>query len=310
MSSLEELDSLISKRHSEWLDNWFAKNASPPDDKIYHYTDSNGLLGILESRIFWGTDIRHLNDTSELTHGIELVRHQLDETASRQTSIMKAFLSMVRDNFHSFSDGLLNPYVSCFCQNGDLLSQWRGYGVSGVGYTIGIRPCSRREIVNPAPNISLRRVIYDPDGQLKLINDSIAQLLEFAGYVFADNSIDQVKAELRLLSFFRQEIGDYLWCFKNDAFSEEQEWRFMYLTGPNDKAPRKIHFRSTSSGITPYVELDIFNLHNGSEYLDIFEIVCGPVLDPEKSVKTIRSLLSSLKYEGVEVRKSLIPLRQ
>jgi len=32
---------------------------------LYHYTDSAGLQGILESRTLWATDIRYLNDETE-----------------------------------------------------------------------------------------------------------------------------------------------------------------------------------------------------------------------------------------------------
>src|SRR5215475_13210504 len=39
---------------------------------LYHYTDGRGLKGILESGRVWFTDYRHLNDPSELTHGIEM----------------------------------------------------------------------------------------------------------------------------------------------------------------------------------------------------------------------------------------------
>ena len=41
---------------------------------LYHYTDGRGLKGILESGRVWFTDYRHLNDPSELTHGVDMAR--------------------------------------------------------------------------------------------------------------------------------------------------------------------------------------------------------------------------------------------
>ena len=35
---------------------------------IYHFTDPNGLIGILSSDELWATDIWFLNDSSELFH--------------------------------------------------------------------------------------------------------------------------------------------------------------------------------------------------------------------------------------------------
>jgi hypothetical protein len=44
-------------------------NAKPRPRIIYHYTDAKGLKGILESGALWLTDIRNLNNPSELKHG-------------------------------------------------------------------------------------------------------------------------------------------------------------------------------------------------------------------------------------------------
>ncbi|EJG2383281.1 hypothetical protein HMPREF1144_0490 [Klebsiella sp. OBRC7] len=38
--------------------------------KIYHYTDLNGLKGIIESGSLWATHFSFLNDSNELTHGM------------------------------------------------------------------------------------------------------------------------------------------------------------------------------------------------------------------------------------------------
>lgn len=39
---------------------------------LYQYTGWNGLCGIIESQSVWFTDYRHLNDPSELSHGVEV----------------------------------------------------------------------------------------------------------------------------------------------------------------------------------------------------------------------------------------------
>lgn len=45
---------------------------SPPKI-IYHYTDSYGLLGLIESGSIWATHVSRLNDSSEYHHGAKLV---------------------------------------------------------------------------------------------------------------------------------------------------------------------------------------------------------------------------------------------
>jgi hypothetical protein len=264
----------------------------------------------------WGTDIRYLNDHTELKHGIELIEGQLDEAIKQQSQMeVVELLTSLRNSFHLY--GWKTPqgdvdfhscFVSCFCKEGDLLSQWRGYGSSGGGYAVGIRPCQHINVMDTSPTIKLKKVIYAESEQLQLVRDSINCVVECANFALPNISNWKGACE-KISTLFRDEISDYLWCFKNPAFSEEQEWRFMYLTNPFDPNSLKTLFRPNLSGIIPYVELDIFKQQKNEPYFDICEIICGPRLDPEGSVKAVKQLLNSSKYAGIAVNKSGVPLR-
>ena len=39
---------------------------------LYHYTSLEGLLGIIESKSIWATNVLYLNDASELNYSINL----------------------------------------------------------------------------------------------------------------------------------------------------------------------------------------------------------------------------------------------
>jgi hypothetical protein len=126
---------------------WFKRNrALAPEEPLYHYTDSGGLVGILESQTLRATDARYLNDALELEHGCRLVDHVLREKwrslprSERRgvTPAITLFLDM------ALTDRLFDPYepgrfafVTCFCEEGNLLSQWRAYADRGAGYSIG-----------------------------------------------------------------------------------------------------------------------------------------------------------------------------
>lgn len=45
---------------------------------IYHYTDLNGLKGIIESEALWATNINFLNDKNEYIHGFECFRNTIE----------------------------------------------------------------------------------------------------------------------------------------------------------------------------------------------------------------------------------------
>lgn len=50
------------------------KQSSNPPDILYHYTDSKGIHGILESKSLWASHAFFMNDPKELTHGMNIFR--------------------------------------------------------------------------------------------------------------------------------------------------------------------------------------------------------------------------------------------
>ncbi len=136
---------------------------------LYHYTDINGLLGILKSQTLRATHYRFLNDPTEISHIQDelkkmLLPHfvELGKRLSRKNyktrrnftkaggiyRIAKQEAATFVDNFFGGTfgrEGALGetrtePYITSFCchnkdhpyerENG-LLSQWRAYGGDG-----------------------------------------------------------------------------------------------------------------------------------------------------------------------------------
>jgi hypothetical protein len=140
--------------------------------ELFHYTTVEGLKGIIESNSLWATSAYHLNDSSEIEYGCHLVTDILDEwvKANQQPgtapTIPLLALDLVKDSFgQPFSrvGRHVGIYVSCFCDNGNLLSQWRAYGQSG-GYSIGML-ASGLEITMSAPGLFATRLVmvnYSP----------------------------------------------------------------------------------------------------------------------------------------------------
>lgn len=130
---------------------------------VYHYTSAEGLLGIVGSGQLRATDLRYLNDTSELHYGLtEMLRaYEATSQASKQTFTdqlaelyriedwqpigelgLSAFVNLPQERFGPVANAIVNSLeesiiigVACFCGEGDLLSQWRGYGIGG--YALG-----------------------------------------------------------------------------------------------------------------------------------------------------------------------------
>ena len=54
---------------------------TPPDDGpelLYHYTTAVGLEGILTTGDLWATNALYLNDATEITHFLNLLRQEVD----------------------------------------------------------------------------------------------------------------------------------------------------------------------------------------------------------------------------------------
>jgi hypothetical protein len=123
-----ELKELIDKAIAESV--WHKSGVETKNDSLFHYTNAAGLLGILQTHRLWATNLRYLNDLSEMDYSTPLI----------QAAVADRFDS---DTAEQFIQGLQNfdehtgHYVVCFSDGGDVLSQWRHYAESG-GYAIGL----------------------------------------------------------------------------------------------------------------------------------------------------------------------------
>jgi hypothetical protein len=284
-------------------------------ERLYHYTTAEGLLGILQTRKFWATHMSYLNDSSELTYGASVVAERLKVLSKNYSDLpqWKHYLELAHLNRNAF-DEMLEAYAVCFCTDGDLLSQWRGYGLSGGGYSIGLRPTSgnkslRIEQVSLPTQALFRKVIYGTEQQQELIDMAV---VEIAGVVI--RYWDKQKGEdarqwlvEKCVSTLRSILVNYLVCLKNPVFKEEAEWRYVLvqLRG-TDRGPGT-RFRARNGAVVPYVELELFNQPTGT--LEISDIYCGPVLHPELSVRAITDMLIAFNYPNVTVHLSSIPIR-
>jgi hypothetical protein len=96
----QELQQAIEK-FKDWTSQHLLseQNNSTITETLYHYTDMRGLKGILEAGQIWFTDYRHLNDSSELTHGIDIARDVAHQIANRADGRVRLFLDYFLDLF-------------------------------------------------------------------------------------------------------------------------------------------------------------------------------------------------------------------
>ncbi|MGH9664623.1 MAG: hypothetical protein ACRD9L_09395, partial [Bryobacteraceae bacterium] len=97
---------------------------------LFHYTNVAGLKGIVESGSLWCTNTAFLNDATELAYGLQLANQVAQELTGLSADILNEACLAIEKK--------LDVYAACFCERGDLLNQWHGYGKRGAGYSIGL----------------------------------------------------------------------------------------------------------------------------------------------------------------------------
>jgi Protein of unknown function (DUF2971) len=308
-----ELSLPFTKLRARLWTEWHTKDSDRPDT-LYHYTDAGGLIGIIDSKTLWATDARYLNDTLEVEYARRLVRDVLEDKRDSQPSeVVREFLESAIETFNPY-EALYCVFVACFCEEGDLLSQWRAYADRGAGYSIGFNSGA---LFNHPKSVSenrmLRKVEYDEDEQVRLLRELVEAI---CGTLDAETSgMGLIQANgfiydaCRLL---RELLTEYLACFKHPGFKEEQEWRIVHPFDTYEDTNNHIEFRTARGAIAPYVKLDC--AFGGPPFLGklpIVSVMHGPAQHPDEAKEALRILLVKHGYrlEDVRVEGSNVPLR-
>lgn len=279
-------------------------------DKLYHYTSQNGLLEIIRTKSIWATDIFFLNDSSEYKYSINLLKRLIDKKYAAENVDDRTLLE--KEDTPSQSDSLadflflfseyLNTYICSFSEEGNLLSQWRGYCPMGDGFSIGFNTKILMKRMEKY-DFKICQCTYDIHEQekiLKPILDSYYLIVDERSKSF--NKEDSDITEIVKLMFPFLNIAPKL---KDASFSEEKEWRFF--KPPEKKISLIPKFRAGKSTIIPYYAIPLLN---NEEEIPIEEIIIGPTPNKKLSEMSLRRFLESEElYEDIYVTLSDIPFR-
>jgi hypothetical protein len=256
----------------------FKTESQPP--YLYHYTDEQGLKGILTNNAIWLTVFNRLNDYAELKYTIELITDYkiIDESTKNW-----------------FYDVLKEAHIGVFSlsTNGDQLSQWRGYCPKEGGYAIGFdfqklkSLLEKQGLAYGTSNFELIRCIYNKEQQRKIISNFFKE----------KRSPDQIHLE----NFIKQ-IG---LAIKHPSFNEEKEWRIISrIISPQFNDINQFKW-------FPFHEKNRLPIDlNDNGQLPICEIKVGPCEEKESGIKKVKEILDEAKLScSCKISKSDIPFR-
>jgi hypothetical protein len=279
-----------------------------PDQLIYHYTNLDALNGIVSYHDLWLTNSQYSNDKDESRHGNEIargvVRIYLQNAKSEDTpdALKIAYADVLSSLIEVPPVG--GFYICCFCEEDNLLSQWRSYGANGIGVSIGFAPMEFVYITGqdmPLGLMRLWKVFYDTEQQKGIVNRAIE-------FVWETRASGQDKHQLARRA--ADAIQFFVPTFKNADFREEKERRLIFT--PDPACPVKPRYRVGRGMLIPYYS--VRSLVEAAGYatlkqLPICSIMVGPSAQQDLNKESTNMLLRQNGYDNVDLKASATPYR-
>ena len=253
---------------------------------LYHYCSNNAFHSIIENRRIWLSSLSLSNDSMEGKLVAEILARIAKADGLDQAATLRLQESV------SGLEKIIEGLGYCLSEDGDLLSQWRGYAADATGVSIGFTKDYLEQFAEASRSsekagFTLQRVEYDPEIQKNLIKPTyveIKKLINEGAFKFPGKrslldtrSDDEVKIDdkkitdaFSQLSFTLLALFAKLFLLKTSAFREEREWRLIsYFVKSGDD---NCSFRALNDRIVPFREFELLESESGS----IVEVILGP----------------------------------
>lgn len=260
-----------------------------PRDTLYHYTSLSGLLGIVSSGVLRASDVRYMNDSAELRHTLDLLSTHVTRRIVSGVDNPTLLDQLLEWLSHRIISGSM-LFGASFRENGNLLSQWRGYASQDKGVSLGFNPrhllaCADRQ------GFKVAKCLYDRGEQGRLV-EQIIDAVE----VQANREPPLAASDNGATSWhhvFEQLEGDLLQIaavLKHPSFEEEQEWRLVSpLIGSCEGLP--VHFREGHSMLVPYYAFELEA--EQARGIRLEHVYLGPTRNIDLSMNSLKMYLDS-----------------
>lgn len=293
----------------------------------YHYTDVNGLISILQNEELWLTGIYFMNDHTEGKVVFDKIFNSTEDQGT-QDKLGHLFNFCINQN---------RIFATSFTENGDQLSQWRGYCPNDGGYSIGFNfnrieelEISKPDLASPKKvkvfksaeallNNHSGQIVFDSctysheknyEEQVQILSDFVSEAVKeiseeqfekmskFNYHLFSMLELfgDQKKSAKILDFIFR--ISNIAALYKDSSFSEENEFRLMYIDKP---LPSKPFIRVKKTYPIGYIKAKF-------DKKAVEEIIIGPTKFEELAWDGLYDIQQSFDLNA-KIKCSAIPYR-
>jgi hypothetical protein len=271
---------------------------------LFHYCSSSSFASIISTKTIRLSSLTCSNDAFEGKVVKDILSGFAENVEGEHPHFKTIF--KVLDSVFTIYDGL----GFCLSEDGDLLSQWRGYADNGQGLSIGFNQkyfekLSKKLKSEDTKSFSLRQVLYERNAQEERLRPLYNGLMKGFNLEKAETNAGKAN-KLRTVMTILQGIMEssiHLFDLKSPAFSEEKEWRLIAglvkAHEPGDKAD--CQFKASPDRLVPYRLLNLEKI--GIPVIN--KIILGPKHRSDEGI--IRIFLRNFGFGEVEVIKSKVP---
>lgn len=206
---------------------------------LFHYCSTETFFNILKHKSIWLSSLSASNDTLE-GKWLSVVLRQLCAEFEVETHLTEDIAS----RFKLLEDGM-DCLGLCLSEDGDMLSQWRGYSNDATGIAIGFNRAlfdAMSKASDQSWPYTLRQVHYDESQQANLLRPHFGEMhtIVRAGampptlvgwdrnrYSSHEEAVKAAEKNSLRLDAEIIKLINILFVTKNPAFAEEREWRFI-----------------------------------------------------------------------------------
>lgn len=275
---------------------WVAKD-------FCHYTNLQGLIGIVENNELWLSDHRFVNDELEYEYGKQLALSTIAEMANSEGNAeFSGFLQNLLISIQKPSGRGI--YIGSMSLSPDKLDQWKGYGNSSE--SICIKFAGDFELWNAGnshpTHIQQQAVIYDEGEQARLIGAIIQ--------IFKDHFDEFRQFDYPFLNNLTWLIESQFILFKHPEYASEDELRLTIANLNHILKNKKPRHRIAKGMVIPYISTKYISkdVNPPLNRLPIREIIVSPTSRPDL-LESVKVFVANMGYTDVQVVGSRIKFR-
>ena len=258
-------------------------------ESLYHFTNINGLLGIITNNELWLSERNYLNDVNDEKFIKNYVRNIFKNLSQREWEEYERYL------IHS-----KNQYIFSTSKEKDSIHQWTYYGLQ-ESFCIEFE---RKKLINLFYRFDKKTdfyygpILYGNERTLNIANkiiDEYTSLISNKNCIF---NIDNDNFDEKGFSEFKRVYQYFYSLIKQAGHSCENEYRFLL------QSESKPEFRISNGLFVPFIKV------KARGKLPIKKIYIGPNSYETSAKENLEYFLKKNGYNNVVVDKSEMHIRR